>query len=177
MKKRFWTLDKLIGFVALFVSVMTLIIFIKQTNLMDKQSRLSVMPYLVIENSNNSEDNEFIIEVYNYGVGPAIIETKELFYNGSHGDIEFSDFIHSNKEAFDSLELNSYSTLDKGLAIPAGQSRTIAKVTNDSVQYLKFLKMAEILEEHDFNYIINYKSIYNDHWQIDIRSSEPLPLE
>ncbi|MBT8310320.1 MAG: hypothetical protein HKO72_01275, partial [Flavobacteriaceae bacterium] len=73
MKKKFWNSERVVSFSAMFISLLTLFIFIKQTNIIERQSRLSALPYLMVETSNNSEDNTFEIEIVNHGVGPAII--------------------------------------------------------------------------------------------------------
>ena len=52
-KKKFWTSDRIVGFSAMFISLITLFIFIKQTNIIDRQSKLSAMPYLMMQMSNN----------------------------------------------------------------------------------------------------------------------------
>lgn len=46
MKKRFWNTDKLMSFLAILLSVGTLLVFIYQTNLIRKQQYAAVYPYL-----------------------------------------------------------------------------------------------------------------------------------
>ncbi|MBT8268432.1 MAG: hypothetical protein KJN59_04340, partial [Bacteroidia bacterium] len=60
--KKFLSTDKIVALTAMFIGVLTLIIFIRQTNIMDTQGRLSVMPYLLLETSNNGENRTFSID-------------------------------------------------------------------------------------------------------------------
>ena len=78
MKTKFWTSDKIVSFVAIIVSVFSLFIFVKQTNIIEEQNHLSVMPYLMLETANNGQDATFSIHIMNYGVGPAIIKKRTI---------------------------------------------------------------------------------------------------
>lgn len=174
-KKKVFSSEKLLSFSAIFISIVTLIIFVRQTNIMEQQSRLSVLPYLMMETSNNSQDNTFIIEIVNYGVGPAIIENRDISYKGKQFAEEFPEFIKSNFKESDSINMLSYSTLQKGLAIPAGASRTVIKVGGSQTSYETFLQVLQKLQQEDFGYNITYKSIHGDTWQIS--GSDEIPVQ
>ena len=75
-----WNSERILSLSAMSISIMTLVIFIYQTNLMSKQNDLSILPYLQVSTSNNSEGNSYLLSVQNHGVGPAIIESVKLQY-------------------------------------------------------------------------------------------------
>lgn len=176
MKKKFWTSDKLVGIVAIFISLITLIIFVKQTNIMEKQSRLSVMPYLLIETSDNGLEKTFTIDIVNYGVGPAIIEEIQILYNKKTYTMDFHEFAISQFPEMDSINIINSSSIDPGLAISSEGVRTMIKVGGTEDDYTKFLQLfSKILADDGFDYMIKYRSIYNDHWII--RDSKNFPEE
>lgn len=178
MKKKFWTSDKLVGLVAVLISLTTLIIFVRQTNIMDKQSRLSAMPYLVIETSNNGIENTFGIDVINYGVGPAIIDEVKINYKGKVFTEDFRDFINAQFPQMDSINLISSASLDPGSAISSGGDRTIIKIGGNEKDYFAFLDlMSKMQGDSTFDYTIRYKSIYNDLWEIKDKSNFPLKIK
>ena len=177
MKKKFWSADKLVSFAAIFISVMSLFIFKKQTNIMEEQSHLSVMPYLMLETSNNGFDKKFYIEFVNHGVGPAIIESRRIIYKGQSYDMEFIDFIEDVAPDTDSINIISSSSIQPGFSLPAGRSRTIIIAGGSERSYNDFLKFMQTVQSEDFNYEIVYKSIYNDRWKITSQEEIPIKLE
>lgn len=176
-KRTFWTSDKIVGFSAMFISLLTLFIFIRQTNIIEKQSRLSVLPYLMMETSNNSELGKFSIDVENFGVGPAIIERRVILYKNELYEMEIADFFRQNIPEMDSVKIINYSTLQQGLAISAGSKRNILTVGGGQKSYLTFLKIMDQLAKEGFNYRIEYKSIYEDRWSISGDTEVPTPME
>ncbi len=176
MKKKFWTSDKLVGIVAISISLITLIIFVKQTNIMERQSRLSVMPYLLIETSNNGYEKTFTIDIINYGVGPAIIEDIQILYENKKYSMDFHEFATTQFPEMDSINIINNSTISPGLAISSNGVRTMIKIGGTEEDYTKFLQLFEkILNADGFDYIIKYRSIYDDHWVI--RDSNDFPEE
>ena len=179
-KFKFPSSDRLLSLVAMFVSLITLIIFVKQTNIMEKESRLGVLPYLMLETSNNGEENQFRIEIYNYGVGPAIIENRAITFKGKDYDMEFPDFLEEVfPQQMDSISLINTSSVQPGLAIPAGEHRIVLVAGGSSSSYVNFLKLMEQLQDpaNGFDYRINYKSIFEDQWVINALEQEPKAVE
>jgi hypothetical protein len=176
MKKKFWTSDKLVSFAAMFVSLSTLVIFIKQTNIIETQSHLSVMPYLMVESSNNSENYTFALDLENYGVGPAIIEERLIYYDGKEYNMEFEPFLRATIAEMDSVEVINHSTIQVGLAIPADGRRNIITIGGGKNSYETFVRILTEMQSKNLNYTIKYKSIYNDHWEINSESDVPIEL-
>ncbi len=172
-RKKFWSTDKIVAMTAIFISTLTLIIFIRQTNIIDTQSHLSVMPYLLLETSNNSENKTFSIDFVNHGVGPAIVESRKIYYRGKTYDMEFQDFLLDQFTEMDSIHIMNYTIVEPGFALVSGGTRNILRVGGDDYSYLTFLDIIQELNENDFEYELIYKSIYDDKWVIKASSNEP----
>ena len=178
--KTFLTSDKIFGLTAMLISLVTLIIFVRQTNIMDKQSRLSAMPYLMFETSANGYDSEFILELVNHGVGPAIIDGKSIFFNDENFEMEFHDFLTSQfkSQGMDTINIMSNSSVYRGLAIPSGGERTLLKVGGTKEDYRAFMHFFYNIQnktESPINFEIRYSSIYGDKWSIS--SMDEIPKE
>ncbi len=176
-KKKFWTTDKIVGFTALFISILTLYIFIRQTNIIETQSHLSVMPYLLLEITENNHGNTFELDLENYGVGPAIIENASIHYNDSTYKSQFQEFLRAHVQGMDSVQILNHSTLEEGRAIPAGGSINLITVGGSEQSYTTFLQIMQELKQkkNGFDFDIQYKSIYEDQWQITLNSQSSSP--
>lgn len=177
MKKKFWTSDKLVALTALIISLLSLYIFIRQTNIIEEQSHLSVMPYLLFESSNDGENQKFSISLVNYGVGPAIITERKLFYKGKTYDMEVVDFMGEVFPQFDTLNVMNNSTAQPGLAIPVGGERNLLTVGGNPEDYQEMLKLMQELFDNNLDYRVEYKSIYNDRWYLDAKTNGPNSIE
>lgn len=176
MKKKFWTSDKMVSLAAMFVSLLTLFIFIRQTNIIETQNHLSVMPYLMVESSKNAELYTFALDLENYGVGPAIIEERLIFYDGKEYNMEFEPFLRANVPEMDSVVTVNHSTIQIGLALPAQGKRNIITIGGGKRSYQTFVQIIMRLQSKGLNYRIRYKSIYNDHWEINSENDVPIAL-
>ena len=181
-KKLTWNSDKIIGISAMSISFITLIIFIYQTNLMSKQNYLSILPYLGISTSNNPANNNYAISLDNFGVGPAIIESVSLTYMGKTEDLanynnHLLTYLQAKVPALDSLKSVSYSTLDKGLAIPAGTNYNIVAIHDSAEEYELFITSLEAISEKGFYYEITYRSIQDERWVINDTAPGPEKLD
>ena len=178
MASKFWTTDKIVALTALFISILTLIIFIKQTNLMERESRLSSMPYVLLDQHQNTETFVYAIYLDNHGVGPAIIESQKLLYKGQEYDIEFPDFLREMfPERLDSIEFLNRSTVRPGQVIPIGGNINVLSAGGNAQGYYAFLGLMEELAQNGFNYELVYRSIYDDYWLIDGDSDAPTQID
>ena len=181
-KKIKWNSDKILAISAMSISFITLFIFIYQTNLMSKQNYLSILPYLSISTSDNSADNTFAITLDNYGVGPAIIESVTVSYLGKNEDLsdydnEFLKYLKTKAPVLDSVKAISYSTLDKGVAIPAGDKYNILTIYNSEKDYKLYKRILEGLIKKGLYFEIKYKSIQDEHWRINNIKQGPEKLD
>lgn len=175
-KNKFWSPDRIVTIMAISISLFTLIVFAKQTSIIEKQSRLSVMPYLYIETGYNPDEDFITFTLNNYGVGPAIIEEMKIFHKGKSYETDFAGFLQNDLFIGDSISVLASASIDKGLAIPAGTDRIMVKVGGSGDRYIKVGKFLRKLEKNDFDYEITYRSIYDDQWRITMSKDIPEEL-
>lgn len=161
------------------ISMLTLYIFVRQTNLMETQNHMGIMPYLVFDTSQNGEINTFSIDLVNYGVGPAIIESTVILFNGKSYEMKLEEFFRENIPEMerDSVIVTSYSSIRAGVAIPINGRRNIMTVGGGEKSYKKFLGIFYSIQSQKFEYQIKYKSIYDDYWKITSKTNAPELIE
>ena len=174
-KRKFWTPDRIVTILAISISLFTLIVFARQTSIIEKQSRLSVLPYLNMEMGYNPDEDFITLTLNNYGVGPAIIEEMKISYMGETYEMDFADFLQNDFFKVDSIAVLASASIDEGLAIPAGADRIAVKFGGSGDRYIKTEKFLRKLERNEFDYEIIYRSIYDDMWRI--RGSNDIPEE
>ncbi len=176
-----WNSEKLVSLSAMSISLITLLIFIYQTNLMRKQNELSIMPYLGLSTTNDSGTFTFELNLLNHGVGPAIIESVTMEYQDQKYDLrEFENsvynFLKSKRPALDSIYTISVSTLDRGMAIPANTSYNIFSTRNSPQGYQLIMEGLNDLLQTGLKYEIVYKNINGDLWKLFNDSEGPIKL-
>ncbi len=177
-----WNSERILSLSAMSISFITLIIFIHQTNLMSRQNHLSILPYLSLSVSNSPGDSSMRLSLENHGVGPAIIESVILNYQGKqynmvHYDNEVFTFFKNQKPQLDSIKVISYSTLDPGMAIPVNVSYTILEVSESPQDYQLMQGTLNELLENGLDFEIVYRSIQNERWRITNNSQGPEQLD
>lgn len=172
MKKSFWNAEKIISFAAIFISLITLFVFIYQTNLMRKQQYLSVLPYLSVGIENGfSPDYKLVLT--NNGIGPAFIESVRVKYEGKEYDKDLPSLLLSIDVGFDTLSSVSYSNIYAGRMIPAGERVEILAVDNSLEDARLLLKILADLQENGFDFELIYRSIYEEKWRLTANSTVP----
>lgn len=167
--------DKLLGLTAMVISLITLVIFVRQTNIMDEQSKMSVMPYIVVELSDNKGGHQMQFNLVNHGVGPAIVDEFYLKYKGKIYRTEPYKFFKSVSPKMNSLEFLNHTSIYKGIAIPAGGSINVFTVGANEVEYELFkTELAKIRAHSSFQLYFRYKSIYDNTWVINADNGVPL---
>ena len=181
MHNNFWNSEKLLGLSALFISLMTLIVFVYQTNLIRKQQYMTVYPHLDIVNNNSGSLNyKYVLE--NRGVGPAFITSIEVSdLNGNKYD-DLVAYVEANLPAKDSIAYH-YSDIGIGRLISANEKIYLFGLSDP--QYLKNIgyppntveganKLRAILNSDSLRYKIIYESVYGESWTLSSESSIPV---
>lgn len=169
--------DRIVSLSAIFISLLTLVIFIYQTNLMQKQNRLSILPYLSLGSYINHDAGTLELELKNLGIGPAIIESRKVYYKDKWLDIDFIDLINEEYIKDDSTISVYYTSINHGTAIPANESLSLVKVFMPKEKFPEFLAWFEHIQEYETDYEIIYKSLYQDRWKINAKSNIPIELK
>lgn len=174
--------DRIIGLSAMLISLVTLVMFIYQTNIMHKQSRLSIRPRLSFTTSYNFIDGklEYSSILKNKGIGPAIVQKAIIDYKGKEHPMAPDIFF---EETFPKLgdwgDFKILSSIDEGSTLSAGESTTLFTYEfeeKDLDKIAKYLKVADE-DELPFNIIIEYVSMYGEKWVIDSDNNQhPTPL-
>jgi hypothetical protein len=122
------------------------------------------------------------LDLKNHGVGPAIIESVIIYYEGEKHDLkEYDDYLYnylkSEMPVLDSVNSFSSSTLGRGLAIPANSNYNVFKVYESERDYDLITKSIEELLRKGLRYEITYRSIQDERWVIQNSSEGPEKLD
>jgi hypothetical protein len=161
MKLKFPSTDRILGISAIMISLATFAIYAIQTNLMQKQQKVSVWPNLTMEIGLWYSEKEpyFNCQIKNKGIGPAVIEEVNIIYKGKKYDC---------LEDIDDAEMKNlnitYSCMSRGEVIPAGGFFfVVGLVKGATVEDVK--KLGKFFKQ-DVQYEIIYKSVYDEYWKI-----------
>ncbi len=173
--------DRIIGLSAMLISLLTLIIFIYQTNLMRTQSRLSVTPRLVFLTNESQNDSiiYYSIEIVNKGLGPAIVESIKILHEGKRFDLNFPDFLQQVYPDIDQYgSLTQSMTMGKGSTLSPTENNVLLRF---AVPISKAMNLMEYLgvegDESPFHLEVVYSSIYKEQWRVrDSDTGHPVRL-
>lgn len=176
-----WNSERLLSFSAIGISFITLIIFVYQTNLMSRQNYLSIMPYLALTTTHDKANHTFELNMKNHGVGPAIIASAALLYEGEKYDlVDYDNQIYkclqSIAPVLDSIEVISFASVYRGMAIPANSEYNILAVKNAPEDYQLMTTTLSQLMDNGLDFEIVYKSIQDEQWKIRGNSEGPKKL-
>ena len=183
MKNKFWTSEKLLSLSALLVSLLTLFVFIYQTNLIRKQQYLSVYPHLLLSNE-RSGSLEYKYALTNQGVGPALI-SEVLVRKGDQSFPDVIDYLEETNLIQDSVWF-LHTNLVKGRLISAKEKLYLIELASEylttemglppnTLEGSKLLHKA--LNAEDIEVEIVYESIYGERWRIKNDGKPPLKID
>lgn len=166
-----WNSDKMIGLSAMLISLLTFVIFLYQTSIIRKQSRLSVTPRFTLEEEVNiGEDSTFTFRTVlaNKGVGPGIVESVKILYNGKVFDGNFYGFITDEiSKRKGSEKVVQTGGVGKAAVLQSNESYVLYKIKGAQS------KMGEILKHYRtgdgqvvYNVEVIYSSMYEEKWRI-----------
>ncbi|NJB70100.1 hypothetical protein GGR42_000562 [Saonia flava] len=181
MKPKFWTSEKVLSLSALLVSLLTLAVFIYQTQLIRKQQYMSVYPHLNFANI-GGHTLEYTYVLKNDGVGPAFIRSVKV--NGPNGKSykDVINYVEENLAKNDSV-LFYYANLSEGRLVSAEEEIPIITLMNkEKTRELnlsdntleKSNKLYDILNNDSLKIEIEYESIYGEKWVLKNGGSGPV---
>lgn len=180
---------KNVNYIAIIISILTLVAFIYQTTVISQQQHMSVYPHLMLQNQNGGSLN-YSYTLTNKGVGPAIIESLRvtspegkvyddlgLFLMNSlpekyHEDILISNV--SNGQLISSGEQIELFAFNHNRGFQSRQDTTVTKTKVEPI--ILSDKIYSILNDNALHIEIAYKSVYNDRWQINNKNKSPSKL-
>ncbi len=175
--------DRILGISAMVISILTLAIFIYQTDIMRIQSKLSVKPRLDFTTNQGGNDTLIVFQevLENKGLGPAIIDSIYVRYKQKNFSMDAETFF---KEQFPKLleygYFSQHATLGRGVTLTPNEERSLfvyklPATKLDSV--FAYLGIADI-DEIPFEFEVIFTSIYEDEkWLINSNESVPIKVE
>lgn len=171
--------DRLLGLSAMLISLLTLIIFIYQTNIMREQSKLSVKPRLDFTTNQGGNDSIIIFQqvLENKGLGPAIIDSIYFRYNGKIFPLDSENLISTElPKLLDYGYLSQHATLGRGTTLTPEEERSIYTYNLPASKLDSVLSYLNIGPDDDgpFEIEVIYTSIYEDElWKVTSNNSQP----
>ncbi|RNC92071.1 MAG: hypothetical protein ED555_02895 [Allomuricauda sp.] len=175
--------DRILGISAMVISILTLAIFIYQTDIMRVQSKLSVKPRSDFTTNQGGNDSLIAFQeiLENKGLGPAIIDSIYINYNKERFSMDAETFF---EQKFPKLlkygYLSQHATLGRGTTLTPTEERSLfvyqLPVANvDSV--FAYLGITDI-DDIPFDFEVIFTSIYEDEkWLVNSNESVPERLD
>jgi hypothetical protein len=116
----------IVALAAIIVSVMTMVVYIYQANIMREQQHVSVWPY--VEWDMEVGSGEFNVTIINKGVGPAIIRTTSLKFDEQ--SVSSLDYLKKVVGNLDSVASIYYTSVDKRV-LSAGEQMILVRAAGD----------------------------------------------
>lgn len=175
--------DRVVSLSAIFVSLGTLFVILYQTSLMREAQKASVMPYLKMGYTFNTEHQSLVLS--NNGLGPAKIEALRIVEGDNKSELDPIQYVRKKFNDQD-IGLSNIDLASPGRLIAADERLVMMRVDNSSdqnyvVKSFQFPKdmITFVVDTTDFEadaYIeIEYSSVYGDRWVI--KSNEEVPQE
>jgi len=159
------TSDKILTFVAIFISCLALAVSIIQTRILQKQSQAAVWPRLDVLDSFGGD--YYNLAVVNQGVGPAIISNVEYLFQDTtfYSILELAQYIgveDGKKNNKKSVHVNiGYSEINEGRVIKPSESIDIYIAKDSNTVRLAH----EYFDDLDIR--LDYCSIYEHCWRYE----------
>jgi hypothetical protein len=137
-------LDITLGVSAVFISLMSLLLAIQHGRAMERMVEMSSWPYVVVQDSTARPDGSprILLNIINSGVGPAKVESIEVFYNGE-AQTDPNSLVRSMLKISDpNREMNILESDAVDSVLPARDSRDLmdvllSKYSTDEYQVLR----------------------------------------
>jgi hypothetical protein len=176
--KKFWNSDKIVSVSAIVIGIGSLIVVTYQTNLIRNQTELiqreqrtSVMPYLQFAESTPTA-NRYELSLLNSGLGPALINEVRMNIRGDIYSVDLFTYFQSNYELTDGAY--TYGRVQQGELIPAETEKIlIGADPKDSA----FTKFSTAFDKDDAIFEIAYESLYGEKWLLSSDKNIPMRLE
>ncbi len=175
--------DRLLGISAMVISVLTLAIFIYQTDIMRVQSKLSVKPRLDFTINQGGNDSIVVFQqvIENKGLGPAIIDSIYYKFNGNFFALDTEKFLEDQMpKVLEYGYLSQHATLGRGTTLTPEEERPIFTYELPASNLDSLFTYLNMKPDDDTPFPIEaiYTSIYEDeHWIVSSNDSEPKKVD
>ena len=175
--------DRILGISAMLISILTLAIFVYQTNIMRVQSKLSVKPRLDFTTNQGGTDSLIMFQevLENKGLGPAIIDTIYINYEEQNYSMDIESFLEDKfPKLLEYGYLSQHATLGQGTTLTPDEERSLF-VYNLPAENLEnvfdYLGISDI-DDVPFDFEVVFTSIYEDEkWLVNNDESVPQKIK
>lgn len=174
--------DRILGVSAMLISILTLAIFVYQTNIMRVQSKLSVKPRLDFTNNQGGNDTLIAYQevLENKGLGPAIIDSIYIKFEGRQYALDAEKFFLGKfPKLLEYGYLSQHATLGEGVTLTPNEERSLFKYiipvskVDSAFAYLGITNIDDV----PFEFEVIYTSIYEDEkWLVSNNESVPVKI-
>ncbi len=144
-----------VAILAVFINIITVSVYIYQTNIMQSQQHAAVWPHIEWRGVYNQEAG-YKLYVRNNGIGPALIKSATFYVDEkvvNHPDSLIVQLLGTDRFP----HITNYV---ENRVIPAGETITMISVKRSEQAELLYIHQMQ----HNFEYKICYESIYKDAW-------------
>ena len=182
MMNKFWSSEKLLSLSAILISLLTLFVFMYQTNLIHIHQYRSVYPHLQLSNT-ASGTLEYQYNLKNEGIGPALLQKIEIMEKNGKPYKSLNDYLQSKMDPKDSIAIYT-SDISEGMLIPAERRIALFGIFDKEKTKLMGLpeqdveganKLRQVLNDENLLIKITYESIYGESWTIT--NDSPVPTK
>ena len=145
----------IVGFIAIMINIITVTVYVYQTNIMQSQQHASVWPYLEWRILYNQNDG-FKLRIKNNGIGPALIKQSSMRLEGD----EITDLDTLFSRLLGTSRFPHLTSEIENRVLPSGESINMIASNDPKWSELLFIN----LRQYNFELEICYESIYKDQW-------------
>ncbi len=145
----------IIGLIAILINLVTVFVYIYQTDLMQEQQKASVWPYVEWQYTYNQNEG-FKIVISNKGIGPALITHKRIKLNNKvqpNLDSLIAELVGTS-------QIPHYKNDFQKKVLPANSSFYLVRSTDAKWSELLFMACMENKLEME----LCFESVYKDQW-------------
>ena len=179
MENRKFNTDRILGISAMLISVLTLAIFVYQTNIMRVQSKLSVKPRLDFTTNQGGTDSLIVFQelLENKGLGPAIIDTIYINYKEENYAMDIELFLEDKfPKLLEYGYLSQHATLGQGTTLTPDEERSlfVYKLPAENLENVFDYMGISDIDDVPFDFEVVFTSIYEDEkWLVNNDESVP----
>ena len=178
-------LDKILPFSALAISLISLVVAIHHGTIMNemakanaKAAEASVWPFLTVDSGNYMNGNAVYMNMKNVGVGPARLESFQLFYQGKAFG-QFTDLLSaccmtSQSDMQGIRKIMTGSTAPSVIASKESASVYSWPQQKDKLDVWK--KLDHLIQTNGFKLRGCYCSVFDQCWTTDFVTTHPTPV-
>ena len=149
------------------IAICALALTIWQAYITRQHNKLSVAPYLTTWSTADGDNGDYLIEIVNNGVGPALIKTFQVFVDGAEIKGDTSELVEkATKILFSNYEYQSANSfLSNGYMMAEKNKHEVLSIKFIGQKKPSYQEYRQTIERARL--LIEYESIYKDKFIYD----------